>query len=132
VSWLITIYFFISFSSTPEPNTKQSRSVLLLFYNQIKNKAALFYLPNTKQSHFISESGAKSFHSLRFLNQMLYHRTLFIKHIAGMHSIVLSDPFQMLCAPMDGRLPLGWSIAVSLVMYLLWSFFVLSENDDAL
>jgi hypothetical protein len=63
---------------------------------------------------------------------MLYHRTLFIKDIAGMHSIVLSDPFQMLCAPMDGRLPLGWSIAVSLVMYLLWSFFVLSENDDDL
>jgi hypothetical protein len=44
----------------------------------------------------------------------IYYCTLFIKHITGMHSIILSDPFQMLCANhiTHGRPPLGLSMQV--------------------
>jgi hypothetical protein len=47
----------------------QSRSVLLLFYNQTKNRMTLFYLSNTERSYSILESGAESFHSIIFQNQ---------------------------------------------------------------
>jgi hypothetical protein len=69
LSWLSNIHSFYFFSSTPEPNTKQSHSVLLLFCNQIKNRVALFYLTNVERSHSITEYGAGSFRSLRFLYQ---------------------------------------------------------------
>jgi hypothetical protein len=61
---MVTLYtLFISFSSTPKSNTKQSYFVLLLFCNQTKNIDTPFYLSNMELSHSILESGAEPFRS---------------------------------------------------------------------